>query len=114
MRAKGADLAEGPEGTGLSQGEPGVHQSAQGRLLPWDAVVVIVFRFLLIPPGRVLWPGQPGDRQQAGAQAGASGLRGRENDDPQEGAKALQLEFLALALRAGCGGSYVLFPTGVL
>lgn len=62
-----ADSSEGPEGTGLCQGEPGVHQSSQGRLLPWNAVVVIVLHVLLIPPGRLLQPGQPEDRQQAGA-----------------------------------------------
>lgn len=62
-----ADLAEGsegPEGTGLCQGEPGVHQPAQGRLLSWDTVVVIVFCVLLVSPGRLLQPSQPGGRQQ--------------------------------------------------
>lgn len=46
-----ADLAKGPEGAGLREGQSGVHQSAHGRLLPRDAVVVIVFRVLLVPPG---------------------------------------------------------------
>lgn len=59
QEAHGADLAEGPEGAGLGQGEPGVHQPARGRLLPRDAVVVIVVRFVLVAPGRLLGPGEP-------------------------------------------------------
>ena len=64
QRCAEADLAKGaedPQGTGLREGEPGVHQPTQGRLLPWEAVVVVVLRLLFVPPGRVLHPGQPAD-----------------------------------------------------
>lgn len=94
VRAIEADLAEGADRTGLSEGEPGVHQPAQGRLLPWDAVVVVVLRFLLVPPGRLLRPGQPGDRWQAGARQGPqfSGAQraGAPARAPGTGAGALQ------------------------
>lgn len=80
------DLAKGskgPKGTGLCQGEPGVHQPAQGRLLSWDTVVVIVFHVLLVPPGRLLQPSQPGDRQQEGAQARAQTCRAKGTKVPK-------------------------------
>lgn len=86
-----ADLAEGPEGTGLLRGgEPGVHQPAQGRFLPGSAVVVAVFCLVLVPPGRVLRPGQPADTEPAGAQApardgeGAGSQQGAEDPRPRD------------------------------
>lgn len=87
-----ADLAKGPNGTGLLRGgEPGVHQPAQGRLLPGSAVVVAVFYLILVPPGRILWPGQPADTEPArGAQApardgeGAGSQQGAEDSRPRD------------------------------
>lgn len=42
--------------------EPGVHHSPNRRLLPWDAVVVIMLReVLIVPPHRLFCPDRPKD-----------------------------------------------------
>lgn len=48
---------------GPAQPQPGVHHTPNGRLLPWDAVVVIVVReILLLPPHWLLRPDRPEQR----------------------------------------------------
>lgn len=71
-----ADLSEAPEccqRTGLRDSQSGVHQPAQGRLLSWNAVVVIVVcSSLILTPDGLLQPSQSGGTEQLRESTGPS------------------------------------------
>lgn len=69
LASQEADLSKAPEcrqRTGLCDSQSGVHQPAQGWLLSWNAVVVIVVcGSLIISPGQLLQPSQPAGTEQS-------------------------------------------------
>lgn len=69
LASQEADLSKAPEcrqRTGLCDSQSGVHQPAQGWLLSWNAVVVIVVcGSLIISPGQLLQPSQPVGTEQS-------------------------------------------------